>query len=171
MFVNNQTTSCYRNGAERSFKRLSPIDEKTQDIINQTIKEINDMFLQIGDKVNYWGISDSKRLAPLGCLKCGKCMYSYKYFAKYGPDLGKNVYFCGSDISDHAHEFQKKLLKLSHIATENDLDERELYNAAMKPVHDEEKWIQEKYEGQIKEAKNDWTMIGTSLGVRPTSFF
>lgn len=170
MLVNNHMNFSQTSCSQRTFDSFSSVDEKTQSDIKGKIKEINEMFLQIGDKLNYWGVIDSEQFAPLGCLKCGKCMYSFDIFSKYGPAHGKNVYFCGTDINNHAYEFQKRLLEVSHIAEENNLDKRELYTQAMKPVHDEEQWIKENYMKEIQNSK-EWRMLGTSLGTRPISLF
>lgn len=102
------------------------------------VGDIQQMFKNINEKAtNYWGVGYKDQFAPLGCLKCSKCMYDLKEFSEFGPSLGKNSWFCSED----AGEYYKKLMQLETTAKKEGKDYTELYERAVQPLREKVKLL------------------------------
>jgi hypothetical protein len=118
------------------------------------IQDMANMYKHIGNgKMSYWG-TDGNKLAPIGCLKCAKCMYDFEYFHTHGPDDGKNAYFC--DICDK--ELNRIAYKLCKIAKEIGYDVFEIFRIAQKEFNEYEAGLRKTYEKEIKETKK-WILL------------
>jgi len=118
------------------------------------IQEMANMYKHIGnEKLNYWG-TDGDQLAPLGCLKCAKCMYDFEYFHTYGPDYGKNAYFCDKCEP----ELNKIANRLYLIAQEKAYDVLEVFRIAQKEFNEYEAGLRKTYEKEIKETRK-WKLL------------
>jgi hypothetical protein len=95
------------------------------------VGDIQQMFKNINEQtLNYWGVAYGDQFASLSCLKCSKRMYDFREFAEFGPELGRNLWFCRED----AMEFQKKISLLKNTAKAEMKDFKELYEKALEPL-------------------------------------
>jgi hypothetical protein len=102
------------------------------------VGDIQQMFKNINERtLNYWGVAYGDQFASLSCLKCSKRMYDFREFAEFGPESGRNLWFCRAD----AMEFHKKISLLENTAEAEMKDFKELYEKALEPLREMEKFF------------------------------
>jgi hypothetical protein len=126
---------------------------------DRLVGEIQQMFKNINkkSKLNYWGIANGNQFAPLGCLKCSKCMYDFMEFAEFGPTFKTSLWFCDKD----AEKFDRKISLLKNTAEAEKKDFKDLYKKALEPLIKKQK-VFEKYAEthRARSTRKNWVFFG-----------